>query len=369
MRMLFLCRNRGGGAGTAQAVLRAWRSQVPELNINTQNFAELLMGSPLSKVGAVFHFLRRGGRPPLHIRKLRGAIERSPWYWERLSEAVEEVLSREEFDFSFAMGTILPVTNPTRPHFIYCDRAIRTNLYYPGGEELVRLRDVWAPYERRTIGCATMVFTMSQYTKKSLTEHYGLPPERSLCVRAGCNTPPPKEPARDRFHRQNILFIGVDWEIKGGPELVEAFSKIRRRHPRAMLTIVGCKPKVSAPGVEVVGRVPQERIPDYLARATVFCMPSWREGFGIVYIEAMRAGLPVISWNLGATPDFIIDGETGYKIQPGDVEMLAARLDELLVDPDKCREWGQRGRALVESRYTWETTVQEMYKAIGSALR
>jgi glycosyltransferase involved in cell wall biosynthesis len=203
---------------------------------------------------------------------------------------------------------------------------------------------------------------------RSLVEQYGLPPEKVMRVNGGCNTPAPREADPGRFANKNILFVGLQWELKGGPQLVEAYRRVRGRVPGATLTIVGSSPKLRESGVQVVGWVAPERIPDYLSRASCFCLPSRREAFGIAYIEAMRAGLPVIATNLGAAPDFVTDGQTGYLVHQDDVDGMARRLTELLTDPAKCQLMGQRGRALVESEYTWERTQKAMWKAIREVL-
>ena len=141
-----------------------------------------------------------------------------------------------------------------------------------------------------------------------------------------------------------------------------------RRCPRATLTVVGADPSIDVPGVEVVGRVPQHQVSDYLGKAAVFCMPTRREAFGIVYLEAMRAGLPVVATDICAIPDFVLEGQTGYRVSVDDVDSLAARLEQLISDPQECRRMGERGRALVESKYTWARTQQMMWAAIRSAL-
>jgi glycosyltransferase involved in cell wall biosynthesis len=254
-----------------------------------------------------------------------------------------------------------------RPYFVYTDHPILANRYFPGGEERVsHWRDCLAR-ERRNLEGAGRVFAMSSHATRALLQEYGLPAERVVRVNAGCNSRPPLTTDPERYDRQRVLFVGVDWERKGGPELLEAFRFVRRELPGARLTIVGCSPRVQEAGVEVVGLVPLERVAEHYARASVFCMPSRREPFGIVYLEAMRAGLPVVSLDLGAAPDFVIENETGHRAPVGDVPGLAARLLALLRDPAKCRRFGEAGRRLVECQYTWERTQQLMSQSIADA--
>ena len=150
----------------------------------------------------------------------------------------------------------------------------------------------------------------------------------------------------ERFAHKKILFVGVDWERKGGPVLLEAFRRVRRTHPTAELIIVGCSPEVSLAGCRVVGRVPLEDVANFYRSASVFCLPTTVEPFGFVFLEAFSHGLPIVATNIGAIPDFVQNGRSGYLVDSNDVEQLANRLGELLGDPDRCATFGARGRAL-----------------------
>jgi glycosyltransferase involved in cell wall biosynthesis len=164
-------------------------------------------------------------------------------------------------------------------------------------------------------------------------------------------TPDEFNPAYDR---KNILFVGVDWERKGGPELVEAFRAVRDRFPDARLTIVGCSPRIDMPGCEVAGKVPLADVHQYFEQASIFCLPTRLEPFGVVFVEALHHKLPIVATNVGAIPDFVIEGESGYLVPPRAVELLAQALVSLIGDPEKCRQFGEKGFNLARERYSWE---------------
>jgi glycosyltransferase involved in cell wall biosynthesis len=274
-----------------------------------------------------------------------------------------------EADFTLGFGTTIPAGGEGfPPHFIYTDHTIQANRYYPDAAAKLHAWDQVADDERQNVQNAAMVFTMSRHVSRSLAEHYGLDADRIRCVGAGCNIPVVYPPAPGRFTRQRILFVGVDWRRKGGPGLLKALALVRRHCPGATLTVVGCSPKLTDPGVRVVGSVPQVGVARHLAESTVFCMPSVREPFGIAYLEAMRAALPVVALRVGAAPDFVIDGVTGYTVAPGDIPGLAHRLERLLGDPGECRQIGRRGRLLVESWYTWPAVQRRMFESIQAML-
>jgi glycosyltransferase involved in cell wall biosynthesis len=366
--MLFLY--RGWNSGTNQAILQAWRTGVRELEISVHNVCPLVWDRVGQRIKALPHALRRGGAGIFRrgTGRFTDAVKRSVWCMEEVLAAVNTIQRQEDFDFCLSIGSVLPVINQTRPVYIYTDLTIRANLYYPRGDEWVQLWRECLPYEEETLHRARRVFTMSDHVARSLVEHYGIPAERVLRVNGGCNTPPIANPDPERYAQARVLFVGVDWERKGGPELVEAFRRVRERHSNATLTIIGCKPRVKGPGIEVAGYVSQEQVPHFLEHGTLFCMPSKREPFGIAYLEAMQAGLPVIGSNLGAAPDFIINGETGYTVDPWNIEELSRRIDEIVGDPAKARSMGENGKCLVESQYTWERTQQCMWKAIRESL-
>ncbi len=367
MRMLYL--HRGPFSGINEALLGAWRRGAPQVDVQLHDVAAGVLRGFRGRLRALPQALRRGG-----LRALSGgghfdeAVGHSRWLMERLDRVVQRTQVAGAYDFSFSTGTYVPVTQPARPHFVYTDHTILTNRRYPNSEDRVRLWQDCLPWERETLRRATMVFTMSEHVRRTLLEDYGVPDARVLRVNAGCNVPPGPEPDPARYAAKRILFVGLEWERKGGPELVAAFERVRKAHPAAVLTIVGCRPDVAGPGIEIEGRVGGDAVAAFLSRASVFCMPSWREPFGIAYIEALRAGLPVVSWDLGATPDFVREGETGHRVAAGDVATLASRLEALLADPDACRRMGERGRTLAETEYTWERTQGRIWEAIAGRL-
>jgi len=368
MKMLYLY--RGWNSGTPQAFLNAWRKGSPQVDIIKYDVHSIIFQNLQYKIRAVPSAFRRGGMKAILPGGGRfvDAVRRSRWCMKTIAERVETLQDSEDFDFSLAIGTVIPNLNPRKPYFIYTDLTIRANAYYPDGDKRLNLWKECIPYEEQSLRKATLVFTRSEHITRSLVEQYALPREKIVRVNAGINSPIPEQFDSARYARKNILFVGVQWELKGGPQLVEAFAKVRGRHPDATLTIVGCSPDVTGPGIEVVGRVSQQEVSKYLAKASCFCMVSRREAFGIAYIEAMHAGLPVIASDLGAAPDFVINGQTGFLVDPDDIDALAERMDELIGNPNKCRSMGEQARKLAQSEYTWEKTQRKMYKAIYSII-
>jgi glycosyltransferase involved in cell wall biosynthesis len=203
-----------------------------------------------------------------------------------------------------------------------------------------------------------MVFTMSSNIARSVVEDYGCAPDRVACVFAGSNVSPAAAENLDgrRFAERHILFVGVDWERKGGPVLLDAFRMLRKSLPDVRLTIVGCAPDIHEQGVHVVGLVPLEEVARYYRCASVFCLPTLNEPFGLVFLEAFAYGLPVVATRIGAIPEIVAEGESGYLVSPQNSGELAQALRRLLSDPARCERFGEFGRKSLGHRYSWEET-------------
>jgi glycosyltransferase involved in cell wall biosynthesis len=92
----------------------------------------------------------------------------------------------------------------------------------------------------------------------------------------------------------------------------------------------------------------------------VFSLPSWQEGFGIVYLEAMALGKPVIGCKGEGIEDFVVDGETGLLVEPKNPDQLADAMEFLICNPEKARTMGENARQFVLQNYTWEKNAEKM---------
>jgi len=116
--------------------------------------------------------------------------------------------------------------------------------------------------------------------------------------------------------------------------------------------------------VELLGHVPFDRLVAEYRGADVFCLPSLQEGFGIVFLEAMAAGLPVVACQAAAVPEVVADGECGILVPPQDVPALAFALDRLCGDVALRRRLGAAGRRRV-ARYDAPIVAGRFLEAIG----
>ena len=278
--------------------------------------------------------------------------------------AATEALSQHRYLFSLQTQSTFDASVPGIPHFVYTDNTQLTNLQYGNvRREDLPVTDQWLALEHELYDKASALFVMSRNVQRSLIEEYGCPPNKVICAYGGYNAPVIEDDEQKSYDRKNILFVGIDWQRKGGPDLLAAFRSVRRQIPDATMTIVGCSPRIDEPGCQVVGRVPPSQLSRYYANASLFCLPTWYEPFGIVFLEALAHRLPIVATDVSAIPDFVTNGGNGFLVSPGDTERLASCLLQLLSNPELCRQMGERSYR-VSKTYRWENSTTIMRNVI-----
>jgi N-acetyl-alpha-D-glucosaminyl L-malate synthase BshA len=159
--------------------------------------------------------------------------------------------------------------------------------------------------------------------------------------------------------------------VKRVPWLVEAFAKASAG-TEARLALVGDGPeepaaqeRARALGIadRVVFHGMRDDLPELLSRASVFCLSSSTESFGLSALEAMATGTPVVATRVGGVPEVVIDGETGYLTEASDQDGFAERLRELFLHRERARELGAAARADAVARFDRDVIVKR-YEAL-----
>jgi glycosyltransferase involved in cell wall biosynthesis len=150
-----------------------------------------------------------------------------------------------------------------------------------------------------------------------------------------------------------FLFVGRLNRDKGVLDLARAFAVLAREDAACQLLIVGTDEEGLRPEIEQACAACRSRLhlagfsaaPErYIATSDVLCLPSYREGFGVVIIEAAAAGVPAIGSRIYGITDAIVEGETGLLFEAGDVQQLALSMRTLAGDASLRRRMGQRAR-------------------------
>ena len=169
--------------------------------------------------------------------------------------------------------------------------------------------------------------------------------------------------------RPQILFVGGDFERKGGDLLLQVY----REHfaAKADLHLVTKQPPpVLPPGVSIYTDLSANdpHLRQLYAQADLFVLPTCADVSSWVALEAMATGRAVIATRMGGIPDIVHDGQTGLLIDAGDESALAAAMDELLSDPSRCRQMGLAGRAVVERDFSAAVCVPRILAAMKRAV-
>lgn len=303
----------------------------------------------------------------------------------RAARIVRRHASKVDLILQFG-ATFEPRSRGSLPFAIYCDGNARlAERGETGGQAevgaLTRAElDALIARESRIYAQALRIFTFSRRLTESFVEDFGVPPHRVMTVGAGPNLdaatiPYPRQP-RPPEAPPTILFVGRQFERKGGDLLLKAFARVRNELPDARLLIVGPPDlRVDQPGVTALGflrkDVPEQelRLREAYTEADVFCLPTRFEPFGVVFLEAMLYGLPCIGPNAWAVPEMLVDGETGIIVPPEDVDALTEGLLQVLRDPEKARRMGEAGRERAVSRFLWSSIVKSIAGELEAALQ
>ena len=230
-------------------------------------------------------------------------------------------------------------------------------------------------YERKVAQKMDRVFVMGDYLARSFSEDLGVEPRRIINISHGANLDeiPVPDPQKN-YASLEVLFVGVEFERKGGRVLLPAFQRVRQKIPDAVLHVIGTRgePPADLPMENVRWHgfkrkeVPEEAvvIEDLYRRCSVFVLPSFYEPFGISVSEAMLYGIaPIITGDWGVA-EKVVPGVSGLHVKAGDEDGLAAALMELLGSPEKAASFGRAARQRGLDHFTWPAVVKNLGHAL-----
>lgn len=221
------------------------------------------------------------------------------------------------------------------------------------------------------------LIALSDHVRRFVAEHGGVPLERLRRIYYGVD-PDGLQASRSRAEVRAELGVGEDTPLlvcvgrlapqKDHPTLLAALVQLP---PEVTLLVVGDDPfgdgrarlQAEAQRLGLGERARflgiRHDVPDLLVASDLFVLPSLWEGLGLVFLEAMAVGLPVVATNVSAIPEVVDDGRTGWLVPPSDPTGLAAALREALADPDERARRGEAGRALLVERFGLPRMIDE----------
>ncbi|MBI3625719.1 MAG: glycosyltransferase family 4 protein [Candidatus Rokubacteria bacterium] len=225
---------------------------------------------------------------------------------------------------------------------------------------LVRgLLSIQAGWERQNVARADRVVVTSRYCADVVMRAYGAPSRKISIVPELIDLADWEarfaQARRRPAEGPTVLCVARMYPRKRIEDLLAAAVILRHRLPYVQVRIVGSGPEhrrllrlhgelgLSA-AVHFLGEVSRTRLAEEYANADCFCLPSLQEGFGIVFLEAMAAGLPVVACRAAAVPEVVPDGVTGLLVEPRSPERLTGALEEILTDSARRKEYGEAAR-------------------------
>jgi D-inositol-3-phosphate glycosyltransferase len=231
------------------------------------------------------------------------------------------------------------------------------------------------------MGRSDRIVALTAVDRRQMRQHYGsLAPIEVIPGGVDLEhfAPRPQAWARQQIgvaaDERVLLFVGRIQRLKGLDILVQALARLEE--PRARLLIVGGQADTESESHEIarlqqlvarlgvgervtfVGPVAHERLPLYYAAADVTVMPSSYESFGLVAVESLACGTPVVATRVGGLTSIVRDGETGFLVPWRDAALFAERIRSLLVQPGLRQQFAGRARGSVE-QFGWGRIADE----------
>lgn len=231
-----------------------------------------------------------------------------------------------------------------------------------------RLRSALSKFLHRK---ATIMNPWSKWAAQSLIDDYGIPSHKIHVIPPGIELDrwPILVRRRSQDEPVRLLFVGADFERKGGDLLLDVFRQ--RLQDRCELHLVTRSNVTTQPGVHVYRDLsPNDpNLRNLYACCDIFVLPTRADCFSLASIEAMATGLPVITTAVGGIPEIVAEGRSGFLIAPDDGVTLAQRL-ETLVEAPELRAWmGHEGRRIAETRFDARCNATRLLDLMVNACR
>ena len=287
----------------------------------------------------------------------------------RLADPVRRVLAEEQFD---VVHVHEPLVSFMTIQFLRFSKAVNVGTFHAARESGARLytytRRLLKHCFRRLDGKIAVSQAAAALIAPHFPGYYNIIPNGVDVERFAAAQPLPE--LGDGM--VNILSVGRLETRKGQRFLLRAFADVKAQRPEARLVIVGGYNERQRRAYErwvaehnlrdvvFAGYVRDDELPRYHRSAQVFCAPNTgNESQGIILLEAMAAGCPVVASNIGGFAGVVTHGVEGLLVRPKDSEALAEALLQLVDNPDLRRSMGERGREAAQ-QYSWERVSQRV---------
>lgn len=338
---------------------------------------EVKIVAPASKAASTFgdRFIAVGKPRPIPVSGSIARITLSPW----LSSRIKAVLDREHFDICHLHEPLMPML---------CTTVLRLSnvpnvgtFHASGGKPWYSFgtpigKSILKKWVRKLDGKIAVSEPAMEYVSKYFPGDYTIIPNGVDSKHFSPDVPPIEEFSDGKL---NILFVGRLEKRKGLDYLLEAYKQIKPEFPDSRLIVVGPGKRLRKKyerrvtrdrlkDVVVIGYAAYRDLPRYYQTADIVCCPATgRESFGIVLLEAMSVGKPVVASNIQGYNSVVTHGAEGLLVPPKNAEKLAQALTSLMTDGALRQQMGNEGR-LKAVQYDWENVAQRVLDYYVSVL-
>ncbi len=306
-------------------------------------------------------------------------FEREPKLLKQMGAAISDRFRNEELDILFCPSS-LPVAYVDKicPIVVWTDSTFGglVDLYQPFSNVCNRSSHYGHLTERISMLNADLSIYSSEWAAAFASEHYRIDREQIETIPLGANLKnvPDQEAVIQAIEQKNsetveLLFMGYDWERKGGAHAVKTHLLLRSHGIKSRLTIVGCTPPAAGKisGVNVIGKLDKaaaqdaERLDEIMLSAHFLILPSQADCTAIVFSEAAAYGLPVISTDVGGHRSIIQQGENGFLFSPEQpAPLMTEKIISLAEDPTEYNRIALRSRQIFDERLSWNAGVEKI---------
>lgn len=288
---------------------------------------------------------------------------------------VEKKIKNQELDLIFAptASSLVAYLNISIPIISISDSTVArmidyyqtyTNLSHSSIEQANEI-------ERRNIEKSSIVIYPSKWAAESAINDYGANKDKIKVIPFGANLIEIPETNTLNFNKTldeiHFLFLGVEWERKGGETVLKTLQLLRSKGLNVFLTICGCTPNIQKedfitiiPFIDKNTVVGEEKIAALFRKSHFLFLPSKAECFGIVFCEASAFGVPSLSIVTGGIGDAVLDGVNGFKIKTPSPELFSELIIELTKSTEKYRELSKSSRHFFEEKLNWKSWMKEV---------
>lgn len=320
------------------------------------------------------------------VQKLRGkkvAVEFLRGYAKYFSKQLEKDMLKNKVDVIFSPGAtqLLAYCNTNIP-IIYMTDATFQQLqsYYDSFANLAAYNiKQGIALDKSTFKKAAHCMLASEWTKASAINDYGIDEKKITVAPLGPNIdilPPANEITKEWGRQCNLLFLGVEWERKGGQLALDAFYALRKNHVAATLTIIGCVPPFPLDDRDIMvipflnRDKPEEaqHLSAIIKKSHFLLLPTRAECAGVVFCEAGAYGMPSISTDTGGVSSYVANGVNGITLPlSAGAEAYAQKIQEIYSNETVYNMYCSNSRRRFEETLNWDTW-GETFKHIVTSL-